>query len=112
MRGDRLRRHLGEHQKYQREYERSGGQTGLAEELKTHQRGDGGAQAVGQNVADQDHAEQSIGAFQQPVRFARAGMTFFDEVREAIAVQRHHRGFGTGEKCRQQREDSNRSEER
>ena len=72
------------------------------------QRHQDGGEDVDEVVAEQDQPDQAVLAFQQFLRAQGAGMFFVGQVAQAIAVQRHQAGFGTGEKGGQQYQEEQR----
>ena len=48
-------------------------------------------------VADQDEREQLVGLTEQLLRIARARYVGLGKMPQAMAVERHHRGFGNRE---------------
>lgn len=50
------------------------------------------------DVAQQDHADQAVRTFQQFFGIACAATTVLGHMPQTVAIERHQRGFGTGEK--------------
>ena len=53
-------------------------------------------------VADQDDAEQAVGAVEQQLRAAGRDVALAHQVAQAQPVDRHHRGLGYGKEGRDQ----------
>ena len=106
--------HFAEHQNGESQQQRSGEQDDLAVAEQTdgqHGRQRSGC-GVDQIVAQQDDAEQLVGAVQQGLGAHRAAYPRLRGVPQAIAVDRHHRGFGCGEESRRQQQNCQHDEQR
>jgi len=67
--------------------------------MKRDRRREDGDDRVEQVVADQDHAEQQVGAREQALRRFRAERALADEMLQPMAVERHHGGLGDGKEA-------------
>ena len=96
---DHLRRDLAEHQ--QEEGHGRGGDGDRPLVLSQHpecdHRAERGCGGVGEVVAEQDHAEQLVGALQELRGEDGAAVAGLGQVLQPVAVERHHAGFGDGE---------------
>ena len=100
--GHGLGRNLAEYQQQRREHQRGHKQAHFAYEPERHHRGQRHRQVVHQVVSQQDQTDQSIRLAQQGLGKYCALATLTRQVPQAIAIQGHQTGLGTGEKGRQQ----------
>ena len=107
-----LRRDLGEHEDQERDQQRADAERDLvfAEELDRDDRHQGRRSRVDEVVAEQDHAEQSMGLPQQDGGALCAAVALADEVLQPVTVQRHHARFGNREEGRDHEQHAERAE--
>jgi hypothetical protein len=106
---DDLRRDFREHDDEERDEARRYRQHDVvvAERVQRDRRGEHGNDRVDHVVADQDDAQKLIGFGEQALRRARAQRPLVGEVLQAMAVQRHHRGFGNREEAGEKEKQKN-----
>ena len=67
---------------------------------------------MNRDVAEQNHADEAVGALQQFFGIACATATVLGHVSQTIAIECHQSGFGTGEKPGGQNQQEQNNEER
>ena len=82
----------------------------VAEQAHRHQARDGARGGDDHRVADQDAAQQPIGALEEIGHHHGADVPVGDEVLQAVAVERHHRRLGDREERRQREQHAERRE--
>ena len=97
--------HLGEYQDHQREEARRKRDSRLAQQAQRNHRRQRRCGDVHEVVAEQDQADEPVGAFEEPARASCAPMPGAGEMAKPVPVQGHHAGLGTGETRREDDED-------
>ncbi len=109
--GQRLGRHFREDQDHQGENARRQGDGPFT----TQAHGQDGGQRRGENVdevvAQQDQSDEPVGPFKQSLGEAGGPVSFLRQVLQAVTVEGHEGGFGTGEEGRENDEQEQRAEE-
>ncbi len=102
-RTDHLGGDLGEHDEEEADDDRAHeiGDLVVAEQVHRDEPRDRRRDGDRQRIADQDAAQQPIGSLEHLRDADRAAVAFADEVLEAEAVDRHHRGLGNREERRE-----------
>jgi hypothetical protein len=111
-RADDLGRDLRQHDDQERDHERANrvGELVVAEEPHRHEAGQRARRGHHHRVADQNAAEQAVGALQQIRDHERADVAARHEVLQPVAVEGHHRRLGDGEEERQDEQHGERRE--
>ena len=96
--GEGLGRDLGEDQDHDGQRRRGDGRPGdIAEEVNGDDRGNRRREIVDEVVADEDDADEAVGATEQSQHALGRALAAIGLMRQAVAVDRHHPGFRTGE---------------
>jgi len=88
------------------DYHRGHGSTAVAQPANRQNRSHGGSKIIDEVVADEDHGEQPVRAFEQGFNPAGRFLSLTGKMSKAVAVNGHHAGFTAGEEGRGQNQNN------